>query len=88
MKTERITLRPWPDTDAKALYNNPASGRVMEKCGFKDTGEINWCSHLYHGEDRPVHIMKSEPILNSHNKAEYEPAHTAEHILNRTTPRR
>ena len=25
-----------------------------------------------------------EPILNAHNKAEYEPAHTAEHILNRT----
>ena len=25
-----------------------------------------------------------EPILNSHNKAEYEPAHTAEHKLNRT----
>jgi Alanyl-tRNA synthetase len=25
-----------------------------------------------------------EPILNSHNKNEYAPAHTAEHILNRT----
>lgn len=25
-----------------------------------------------------------EPILNSHNKLEYKPAHTAEHILNRT----
>ena len=25
-----------------------------------------------------------EPILNSHNKAEYEPAHTAEHLLNAT----
>lgn len=25
-----------------------------------------------------------EPILNSHNKSEYEPAHTAEHILNQT----
>ena len=25
-----------------------------------------------------------EPILNAHNKAEYEPAHTAEHILNCT----
>jgi len=25
-----------------------------------------------------------EPILNTHNKAEYEPAHTTEHILNRT----
>jgi hypothetical protein len=23
-------------------------------------------------------------ILNSHNKAEYEPAHTAEHLLNAT----
>ena len=27
-----------------------------------------------------------EPILNSHNKAEYEPAHTAEHILNYSLP--
>ncbi len=25
-----------------------------------------------------------QPILNAHNKAEYEPAHTAEHILNGT----
>ena len=25
-----------------------------------------------------------EPILNAHNKEEYRPAHTAEHILNRT----
>ena len=28
-----------------------------------------------------------EPILNSHNKAEYEPAHSAEHILNQTMVR-
>ena len=27
------------------------------------------------------------PRLNSHNKAEYEPAHTAEHILNQTMVR-
>ena len=39
------------------FIDNPASGRVMEKCGFHDTGEINWCSHLYHGDDRPVKIM-------------------------------
>mgnify|MGYP002518145833 CR=1 FL=1 len=25
-----------------------------------------------------------EPVLNAHNKAEFEPAHTAEHILNAT----
>lgn len=28
--------------------------------------------------------MEDTPILNSHNKAEYEPAHSAEHILNAT----
>jgi len=28
--------------------------------------------------------MEEQPILNAHNKSEYEPAHTAEHILNAT----
>ena len=37
---------------------NPASGRVMEKCGFRDTGETNRCSRLQVGSDRPVRIMK------------------------------
>jgi len=40
------------------FVDNPASGRVMQKCGFKDTGMINWCSHLYRGDQRPVKIMK------------------------------
>ena len=52
MNTERITLRPWLDTDVKALYNNPASGRVMEKCGFRPTGETAFDSKLYHGYER------------------------------------
>ena len=33
---------------------------------------------------REMEKIMEEPILNAHNKAEYEPAHTAEHILNRT----
>lgn len=37
---------------------NPASGRVMEKCGFRDTGLINRCSHLQLGNDKPVRIMR------------------------------
>lgn len=37
---------------------NPASGRVMEKCGFRDTGEVNCCSRLQVGSDRPVRIMR------------------------------
>lgn len=28
-----------------------------------------------------------EPILNTHNKEEYAPAHTAEHLLNQTMGR-
>ena len=38
--------------------DNPASGRVMEKCGFRDTGQLNLCSQLQFGSDRPVKIMK------------------------------
>jgi hypothetical protein len=31
--------------------------------------------------------MEQEPILNEHNKQEYPPMHTAEHILNQTMVR-
>ena len=36
---------------------NLASGRVMEKCGFRHTGLTNHCSHLQLGADQPVRIM-------------------------------
>lgn len=42
---------------ADCFVDNPASGRVMTKCGFRDTGAINTCSHLYHAADRPVRIF-------------------------------
>ena len=38
--------------------DNPASGRVMEKCGFRDTGEIKHCDYLQLGSDRPVKVMR------------------------------
>lgn len=37
---------------------NPASGKVMEKCGFIDTGEETYCLNLTVGADRPVKVMK------------------------------
>lgn len=37
---------------------NPASGRVMEKCGFADTGCQVLCSSLEVGSDRPVRVMR------------------------------
>lgn len=45
------------------FVDNPASGRVMQKCGFRDTGEFNWLSHLYRGGDRPVKIMRLDYAL-------------------------
>ena len=41
--------------------SNPASGRVMEKCGFIDTGEEKLCPNLEVGSDRPVRVMKLCP---------------------------
>ena len=37
---------------------NPASGKVMKKCGFVDTGEETVCPNLVVGADRPVRVMK------------------------------
>ena len=42
------------------FISNPASGRVMEKCGFADTGEETCCSNLEVGSDQPVKVMKLE----------------------------
>lgn len=42
---------------------NPASGKVMEKCGFIDTGEEVLCPNLEVGSDKPVRVMKLEYAL-------------------------
>ncbi|MBQ2187125.1 MAG: GNAT family N-acetyltransferase [Bacteroidales bacterium] len=41
---------------------NPASGKVMEKCGFKDTGKEVLCPNLVVGADIPVKVMKLAAI--------------------------
>ena len=46
----------WSD----CFIDNPASGRVMEKCGFRETGEMRYCENLYGGSKRPVKVMKLE----------------------------
>ena len=44
----------WADYFTK----NPASGRVMQKCGFEDTGKLRQCSHLVGGDKDMVRIYK------------------------------
>ena len=36
----------------------PELGKHSEKCGFRDTGEVNWLSKLYRGDERPVKVMR------------------------------
>lgn len=40
--------------------DNPASGRVMEKCGFKPTGETTFDPRLYMGEGKPIKVLRLE----------------------------
>ena len=40
------------------FVDNPASGRVQEKCGFRDTGRVSILSHLYGGSNRQVRVMR------------------------------
>ena len=40
--------------------SNPASGRVMEKCGFVDTGRETVCPNLEVGSDQPVRVMRKD----------------------------
>ena len=50
-------------TDIKSLISghfvdNPASGRVMEKCGFVPTGETVIDETQYQGADRPIRVLR------------------------------
>ena len=52
-------------TDIKSLISghfvdNPASGRVMEKCGFVPTGETCIDATQYQGENRPIRVLRLE----------------------------
>ena len=52
-------------TDIKSLISghfvdNPASGRVMEKCGFVPTGETCIDANQYQGENRSIRVLRLE----------------------------
>lgn len=40
------------------FIDNPASGRVMEKCGFIPTGETCVDENQYQGKDRPIRVLR------------------------------
>lgn len=40
------------------FVDNPASGRVMEKCGFLPTGDLCRNERLYGGKDRAIRVLR------------------------------
>ena len=42
------------------FIDNPASGRVMEKCGFVATGETCIDPDQYQGKERPIRVLRLE----------------------------
>ena len=42
------------------FVDNPASGRVMEKCGFIPTGEECFDETMYAGKGRPIRVLRLE----------------------------
>lgn len=46
---------------ADHFTGNPASGRVMQKCGFVDTGRLNRCSQLLGGDSQMVRVYRYSP---------------------------
>lgn len=42
------------------FVDNPASGRVMEKCGFVPTGGECYDETLYTGKGRPIRVLRLE----------------------------
>ena len=42
------------------FVDNPASGRVMEKCGFVATGETCIDDSQYQGADKPIRVLRLE----------------------------
>lgn len=53
-----INVKKFDNIWSDHFTGNPASGRVMQKCGFVDTGRINRCSNLLGGDKDLVRIMK------------------------------
>lgn len=47
------------------FVDNPASGRVMQKCGFVDTGKETTCPHLMTGKERIVRVSRLDRICQS-----------------------
>ena len=64
-----INEKHFEDIWADHFTGNPASGRVMEKCGFIDTGMLNKCSQLVGGDKDMVKVFKYKGLKKMRKKS-------------------
>ena len=62
-----ITNPTIPSLISGHFIDNPASGRVMEKCGFVPTGDICYDPTLHNGTARPIRVLRLN--LNAKNES-------------------
>ena len=53
-----VQVKHFENIWADHFIGNPASGKVMEKCGFTDTGMLNRCDSLVGGDKEMVKVFK------------------------------
>ncbi|MDY3100754.1 MAG: GNAT family N-acetyltransferase [Porphyromonas sp.] len=65
-------------------FDNPKAEKLYLSQGFSPRGEKDFLGHAMHHLQLFVHNrdMPTEPVFNAHNKEEYPPMHTVEHVLN------
>ena len=66
-ENNEITAPTIPSLISGHFIDNPASGRVMEKCGFLPTGDICYDPTLHNGTARPIRVLRLN--LNAKNES-------------------
>ena len=66
-ENNEVSTHAIPSLISGHFIDNPASGRVMEKCGFLPTGDICYDPTLHNGTARPIRVLRLN--LNAKNES-------------------
>ena len=66
-ENNEVSTHAIPSLISGHFIDNPASGRVMEKCGFVPTGNICYDPTLHNGTARPIRVLRLN--LNAKNES-------------------
>ena len=67
IENNEVSTLAIPSLISGHFIDTPASGRVMEKCGFLPTGDICYDPTLHNGTARPIRVLRLN--LNAKNES-------------------